>query len=62
MTIARPVRLLGTLAVLLWCFFLVQIFFSPWSLGPGERYTNFERDPNLDRKSQTHDPTQVLLC
>lgn len=52
MTVARPVRALIFSAVVLWCFFLYQIFSPSWSLrGPADRYVNFERDPNLDRKS-----------
>lgn len=51
MAIARPVRTLGLLAVVLWCFFLYQLFKPTASIfGPAGRYANFERDPNLDRK------------
>lgn len=54
MTVARPVRALIAVGIILWCFFLFQIFAPSWGLtGPGERYSNFERDPNLDRKSQS---------
>lgn len=37
---------------MLWCFFLYQVL-KPSSgyNSPGDRYINFERDPNLDRKS-----------
>lgn len=50
MAIARPVRALMFAAAVLWCFFLYQIFKPSASLhGPGNRYLNFERDPNLDR-------------
>jgi mannosyltransferase len=49
MTIARPVRALILVAILLWCFFLYQLFKpTPEFHGPGDRYLNFERDPNLD--------------
>lgn len=50
MAVARPVRALLFLAAALWCLFLYNLF-SPMSLerGPGDRYVNFERDPNLDR-------------
>lgn len=49
MTIARPVRALILVAILLWCFFLYQLLKpSPEFHGPGDRYLNFERDPNLD--------------
>jgi mannosyltransferase len=52
MAVARPFRALMVLAGLLWCFFVYQIFKpSPSLHGPGERYQNFERDPNLDRES-----------
>lgn len=50
MTIARPVRALILVAIFLWCFFLYQLFKpSPEFHGPGDRYLNFKRDPNLDR-------------
>lgn len=50
MAIARPVRVLLFAAAILWCFFLYQVFRPSSGLrGPGERYVNFERDPNLDR-------------
>ena len=50
MTIARPVRALILVAILLWCFFLYQVFKPTASIfGPAGRYANFERDPNLDR-------------
>jgi mannosyltransferase len=50
MAIARPVRVLLFAAAVLWCFFLYQVFRPSSGLrGPGERYVNFERDPNLDR-------------
>lgn len=52
MAIARPVRALALLAVFLWCFFLYQIFKPTESIyTPGSRYSNFERDPMLDRES-----------
>jgi mannosyltransferase len=54
MAIARPVRALALLAVILWCFFVYQVLKpSPGLRGPGDRYINFERDPNLDRESRT---------
>ncbi|UNI19076.1 putative mannosyltransferase ktr4 [Purpureocillium takamizusanense] len=58
MAIARPVRALLILAAVVWCFFLYQIF-KPDGLirGPGARYQNFERDPNLD---PTGEPEGVL--
>lgn len=50
MAVARPVRALGVAVAVLWCLFLYRIFKAPSSVhGPGERYINFERDPNLDR-------------
>ncbi|KAJ3519303.1 hypothetical protein NM208_g14176 [Fusarium decemcellulare] len=58
MTVARPVRALIVTGVVLWCFFLWQIFAPSWSFkGPGERYANFERDPNLD---PTGEPEGIL--
>jgi hypothetical protein len=51
MGIARPVRALIGVAIVVWCFFLYVLFKpSPELHGPGDRYLNFERDPNLDRK------------
>jgi mannosyltransferase len=51
MTIARPLRALIILATFLWCFFVYQLLKpSPEFHGPGDRYLNFERDPNLDRR------------
>lgn len=51
MAIARPVRALFALAALTWCFFIFQLLKpSPEFHGPGDRYLNFERDPNLDRE------------
>ncbi|KAL6700114.1 glycosyltransferase family 15 protein [Trichoderma pleuroticola] len=59
MAIARPVRALGTLALVLWCFFLYQLL-KPSSgyNSPGDRYINFERDPNLD---PTGEPAGTLV-
>lgn len=55
MVMARPVRALTILAGVLWCFFLYQVFKpSPALHGPGDRYINFERDPNLDRELPRH--------
>ncbi|KJZ80522.1 hypothetical protein HIM_00372 [Hirsutella minnesotensis 3608] len=58
MAIARPVRALFLGAALLWCLFLYRVLKSPTTIhGPGERYVNFERDPNLD---PTGEPEGVL--
>lgn len=53
MAIARPVRALGLAAVVMWCFFIWQLFKpTGYSLGPGDStYITRERDPNLDRKN-----------
>ncbi|PFH61283.1 hypothetical protein XA68_17796 [Ophiocordyceps unilateralis] len=50
MAIARPVRALAFAAALCWCLVIFRLFKmpSPEIHGPGERYLNFERDPNLD--------------
>jgi hypothetical protein len=50
MAVARPIRVLGLLAIGLWMFFLYQVF-GPEKvpLGPGDTLENMERDPNLDR-------------
>ncbi|KAG5954140.1 hypothetical protein E4U13_008117 [Claviceps humidiphila] len=59
MAIARPVRVLFFTAAVLWCLFLYQILRPSSGLhGPGERYVNFERDPNLD---PTGEPPGVLV-
>lgn len=52
MSFARPIRALVLAGILLWCFFLYQVLLKPSlsTRGPGARYTNFERDPNLDRE------------
>ncbi|KAF4509672.1 hypothetical protein G6O67_003818 [Ophiocordyceps sinensis] len=58
MAVARPVRALGVAVAVLWCLFLYRIFKAPSSVhGPGERYINFERDPNLD---PTGEPEGIL--
>ena len=46
---------------MLWCFFLYQVL-KPSSgyNSPGDRYINFERDPNLDRKSTMHPENQQI--
>lgn len=50
MAIARPVRALGLAAIVMWCFFLWQIF-GPSDPRTGGGYPGpYERDPNLDRK------------
>lgn len=50
MAIARPIRVLGLVAIGLWVFFLYQVF-GPAKIpkGPGDTLENMERDPNLDR-------------
>ncbi len=53
MAIARPVRALIGVAIFCWCIFIyVLLKPSPELHGPGDRYINFERDPNLDRMSR----------
>lgn len=50
MAVARPIRVLGLLAMGLWVFFVYQVF-GPERIprGPGDTLANPERDPNLDR-------------
>lgn len=50
MAIARPVRILALLAVLLWVSFFYQVWrpASKYPLGPGDTLHYAERDPNLD--------------
>ena len=66
MALAKPVRGLALLAVVIWCFFLYQIFFDPALdiRGPGNDYATFDRDPNLDRKSTAVVPSRcpLLMC
>lgn len=59
MAIARPVRALVLTAAICWCFVIFRLFKMPSSEihGPGERYLNFERDPNLD---PTGEPEGIL--
>ncbi|CAG9943234.1 unnamed protein product [Clonostachys rosea f. rosea IK726] len=58
MALARPVRAMIVFAVILWCFVVFQIFKPmPERHGPGDRYLNFERDPNLD---PTGEPEGIL--
>lgn len=54
MAIARPIRVLGLVAIGLWVFFLYQIF-GPARIpkGPGDSIKNLMRDPNLDREFQS---------
>jgi len=54
MAIARPVRALGLVALVIWVFFIWQVLkptgSKPIVLGPnGETIKSFERDPNMDR-------------
>lgn len=52
MAIARPVRALGLTAVVLWCFFVWQLFkpiATPTNPGASSYFPK-ERDPNHDRK------------
>ncbi|TVY51846.1 putative mannosyltransferase KTR4 [Lachnellula cervina] len=59
MAVARPIRVLGLLAIGLWVFFLYQVFGPRGSpKAPGEHVENMERDPNLDI---TGEPEGVIL-
>jgi len=50
MAVARPVRALALAAIMMWCFFLYQIFKPSGSLpGRGDTGPIIEKDPNLDR-------------
>lgn len=51
MAIARPIRVLGLLALGLWIFFFYQVFGrTRYPKGPGDTLEHMDRDPNLDRK------------
>lgn len=55
MAIARPLRALGLVAIVAWCFFLYHMF-RPSSLSDGatppppNKIENMEHDPMMDRK------------
>lgn len=61
MAVARPVRFLGALSVIL-VFFLIYQYLRPVpsisvpgaASGNGEKIADMERDPLLDRKDGTH--------
>lgn len=50
MAIARPVRALGLVAIVLWCFFVWQIFKPTAPLKIPDNIPPNEQDPNLERK------------
>lgn len=52
MAIARPVRALIVVSILLWCFFLYQLLGATSSIQVPERYSH-EQDPNMERKSHS---------
>lgn len=52
MAVARPVRVLGLAAVMMWCFFLYQVFKPGSSIKAPLGIPNNERDPLLDRELQ----------
>lgn len=60
MAVARPVRVLGLAAVMMWCFFLYQVFKpgSPIPLPSG--IPKNEKEPLLDRESLCPDPAHRL--
>lgn len=62
MAVARPVRVLGLAAVMMWCFFLYQVFKpgSPIPL-PGGIPKN-EKEPLLDRESLCLSLSLRLAC
>jgi hypothetical protein len=61
MAIAKPVRYLGALSVVL-VFFIVYQYLRPVPtiqapgavVGNGDKIDNWEQDPLLERKSQSH--------
>lgn len=59
MAIARPVRALGLAAILMWCFFLYQIFKPGTSISQSSDIVSDERDPNLDRKFTIDDMSML---
>ncbi|KAJ4388745.1 putative mannosyltransferase ktr4 [Gnomoniopsis smithogilvyi] len=57
MAIARPVRVLGLAAIMMWCFFLYQVFKPGGSIKTPLGIPNNERDPLLD---PTGEPEGIL--
>lgn len=51
MAVARPVRVLGLAAIMMWVFFLYQIFAPGSGIKAPSGIPKNERDPLLDRKS-----------
>lgn len=61
MAIARPVRVLGLAAVMMWCFFLYQVF-SPGSPLPlPSSIPQNEKEPLLDRESHPFKPFSHIV-
>lgn len=50
MAVARPVRVLGLAAIMMWCFFLYQVFKPGTGIKTPLGIPNNERDPLLDRE------------
>jgi len=64
MAIARPIRVLGLIALALWVYFIYQIFVPAKVVkkGPGDMaFDNMDRDPNLDRMRLPILPTEMKL-
>ncbi|RBQ64758.1 hypothetical protein VDGD_21752 [Verticillium dahliae] len=51
MAMARPIRALVVVSVMLWCFFIYLILGPQKEIHLPERYSH-ERDPNLDRERE----------
>lgn len=52
MAIARPIRVLGLVAIGLWVFFLYQLWGPKrYPKGPGDTLLNPEKEPLLDSKA-----------
>lgn len=59
MAIARPVRVLGLAAAMMWCFFLYQIFKPGSNMSAPLGLPSNERDPLLDRELPRPSPVPV---
>lgn len=62
MAVARPVRVLGLAAILMWCFFLYQIFAPGSSVKMPSGIPKNERDPLLDREPPSPCKPPSLGC
>lgn len=60
MAVARPVRVLGLAAVMMWCFFLYQVFKPGVPIPLPSGIPKNEKEPLLDRESLSIEPAPRL--